>query len=101
MSQASRFRQLHDNTTLLRLPNVWDAGSARLVESLGAPAIATTSAGFAWSLGYPDGRVLPFDEVVAAVRRIVRVLKVPLSVDIENGYSDDPATVARPRDATG
>jgi 2-methylisocitrate lyase-like PEP mutase family enzyme len=94
MSQASRFRQLHTNTTPLRLPNVWDAGSARLVESLGAPAIATTSAGFAWSLGYPDGRVLPFDEVVAAVRRIVRVLKVPLSVDIEHGYSDDPHTVA-------
>ena len=94
MSNARTFHQLHDNSLPLRLPNVWDAGSARLVEALGAQAIATTSAGFAWSLGYPDGRVLPFDEVVAAVRRIVRVLNVPLSVDIENGYSDDPKVVA-------
>ena len=94
MSTVSQFRQLHVNSTPLRLPNVWDAGSARLVEAQGAQAIATTSAGFAWALGYPDGRVLPFDEVVDAVRRIVRVLKTPLSVDIENGYSDDPQTVA-------
>jgi 2-methylisocitrate lyase-like PEP mutase family enzyme len=94
MSIAKPFRQLHDNSTPLRLPNVWDAGSARLAEAQGARAIATTSAGFAWALGYQDGRELPFDEVAASVRRIVRVLKVPLSVDIENGYSDDPQVVA-------
>jgi 2-methylisocitrate lyase-like PEP mutase family enzyme len=94
MSTVDQFRQLHVNSTPLRLPNVWDAGSARLVEAQGAQAIATTSAGFAWALGYPDGRVLPFDEVVGSVRRIVRVLKAPLSVDIENGYSDDPQAVA-------
>ncbi|MDR5823705.1 isocitrate lyase/phosphoenolpyruvate mutase family protein [Caballeronia sp. LZ043] len=47
-----------------------------------------------WALGYPDGRMLPFDEVLASVRRIVRVLAVPLSVDVEHGYSDDPETVA-------
>jgi 2-methylisocitrate lyase-like PEP mutase family enzyme len=94
MSTANEFRQLHRNPALLRLPNAWDAGSARLVEALGAKAVATTSAGFAWALGYPDGRLLPVDEVLAAVKRIVRVLNVPLSVDIENGYSDDPATVA-------
>ena len=94
MSAAIEFRQLHHGSTLLRLPNAWDAGSARLVEAQGASAVATTSAGFAWALGYPDGRLLPVDEVVAAVKRIVRVLSVPLSVDVENGYSDDPATVA-------
>lgn len=94
MSKASTFRQLHDHSTPLLLPNAWDAGSARLIEAQGASAIATTSAGFAWALGYPDGRKLPFDEVIAAVRRIVRVLEAPLSVDIENGYSDDPKTVA-------
>ncbi|MEM5340056.1 isocitrate lyase/PEP mutase family protein [Paraburkholderia azotifigens] len=94
MSNAKAFRHLHDNSIPLRLPNVWDAGSARLVEALGASAIATTSAGLAWALGYPDGRILPFDEVVASVRRIVRVLNVPLSVDIEHGYSDDPKAVA-------
>src|ERR1700744_18020 len=94
MSNASTFRQLHDNSTPLRLPNAWDAGSARLIEAQGAPAIATKSAGFAFALGYPDGRSLPFDEVGASVRRIIRVLNVPLSVDVEHGYSDDPNTVA-------
>jgi len=91
---ARQFASLHVAGDPLILFNAWDAGSARLIESLGAPAIATTSAGFAWALGYPDGRVLPFDEVVGSVRRIVRVLNVPLSVDIENGYSDDPKVVA-------
>ncbi|WP_233839095.1 isocitrate lyase/PEP mutase family protein [Paraburkholderia sp. ZP32-5] len=95
MSRVDAFRKLHDNVVPLRLPNAWDAGSARLIESLGAQAVATTSAGFAWALGYADGRQLPTDEVVGEVRRIMRVLKVPLTVDIENGYSDDPASVAR------
>lgn len=94
MSKVDTFRSLHGQSTPLLLPNAWDAGSARLIEAQGASAIATTSAGFAWALGYPDGRVLPFDEVVAAVRCIVRVLTVPLSVDVEHGYSDDPKTVA-------
>jgi 2-methylisocitrate lyase-like PEP mutase family enzyme len=79
----------------LLLPNAWDAVSARLIESLGAPAIATTSAGLAWSRGYPDGNALPEDQLVAAIRDIVRVIRVPLTVDIEAGYSDDPPAVAR------
>ncbi|XUW90653.1 isocitrate lyase/phosphoenolpyruvate mutase family protein [Burkholderia sp. M6-3] len=95
MSSVAAFRKLHDNTVPLRLANAWDAGSARLIESLGAKAVATTSAGFAWALGYPDGRQLPPDEVVDEVRRIARLLKVPLTVDIENGYSDDAAKVAQ------
>jgi 2-methylisocitrate lyase-like PEP mutase family enzyme len=86
------FRQLHDSGILM-LPNAWDAGTARLIENLGAAAIATTSAGLAWSLGYADGGALPIDPLVGAVRAIARVLSVPLSVDIENGYSDDPAAV--------
>ena len=91
---VATFRKLHRNVTPLRLPNAWDAGSARLFESLGASAIATTSAGVAWALGYQDGRLLPVSEVVAAASRMARVLKVPLSVDIEHGYSDDPKAVA-------
>ncbi|MEM5460865.1 isocitrate lyase/phosphoenolpyruvate mutase family protein [Paraburkholderia phytofirmans] len=91
---VTTFRKLHVNTTPLRLPNAWDAGSARLFESIGATAIATTSAGMAWSLGYQDGRLLPIDEVVGATSRMARVLNVPLSFDIENGYSDDPKVVA-------
>lgn len=95
MSAIAAFRTLHVNTTPLRLPNAWDAGSARLFESLGATAIATTSAGVAWALGYRDNRQLPFDELVAAATRMARVLRVPLSVDVENGYADDPLVVAR------
>ena len=90
---AAHFRQLHRAATPLVLPNAWDAVSARLFESAGATAIATTSAGLAWSLGCADGRALPVDEAVGAVARIARVLTVPLSVDIENGYSDDPKAV--------
>lgn len=91
---AATFRALHANGTLLRLPNAWDAASARLFESLGATAIATTSAGVAWSQGYADGYAMPVDVVVAFAKNLVRVLQVPLSVDMEDGYSDDPAQVA-------
>lgn len=95
MTHASAFRALHQGPRVLLLANVWDAGTARLVHLLGAPAIATTSAGMAWSHGFPDGDALPVDVLLAAVRAIARVVDVPLSVDIERGYSDDPATVAR------
>lgn len=89
------FRALHEGPAPLMLPNAWDAGSARLIESLGAKAIATTSAGLAWSRGYPDGNTLPGDQLMAAARDIVRAIRVPLSVDIEAGYSDDARAVAR------
>ncbi|MEJ1095748.1 MULTISPECIES: isocitrate lyase/phosphoenolpyruvate mutase family protein [unclassified Pseudoxanthomonas] len=90
---TDRFRQLHADGLLL-LANAWDAGSARLIESLGAPAIATTSAGVAWAHGYADGDQLPVSHLLAAVAEIRRVIDVPLSVDIEGGYSDEPARVA-------
>jgi 2-methylisocitrate lyase-like PEP mutase family enzyme len=91
----STFHSLHHGPAILVLPNAWDAGSARLIESLGAKAIATTSAGLAWSRGYPDGNALPNDRLIAATREIARVIRVPLSVDIEAGYSDDERIVAR------
>jgi len=91
---VTEFRKLHTHNTPLLLPNAWDAGSARVFESSGALAIATTSAGVAWALGYRDGRHLPFEEVLGVVSRMVRVLKIPLSFDIEHGYSDSPKTVA-------
>lgn len=90
--QAGTFHQLH-RQGLLRLPNAFDAGSARLIESLGAPAIATTSAGVAWAHGYRDGDALPVSRVLDTVRAIARVVRVPVSADIEGGYSDDPAEV--------
>lgn len=95
MTSTHTFRSLHQGSTPLLLPNAWDAGSARLIESLGAKAIATTSAGLAWSRGYPDGDALPIEQIVAAARDIARVIRVPLSIDIEGGYSDDPAVVAQ------
>src|SRR3984893_4293061 len=87
------FRDLHKGTPMLRLPKSWDAGGPALIARLGAAAIATSSAGVAWALGYPDGRVLPVDEAIGAAARIVRVVTVPVTVDIEKGYSDDPRTV--------
>ncbi len=92
-TNAAIFRQLHAGPQPLRLPNAWDAGSARLFESLGATAIATTSAGLAWALGYADGGKLPVDTAIHAAAGIARVLTVPLSIDMENGYADDAATV--------
>lgn len=93
-NDVETFRALHINTTPLILPNAWDAGSARMFENFGATAIATTSAGVAWSLGYQDGHQMPMDDVVALAFRITRAVTVPVSIDIENGYSDDPKVVA-------
>jgi 2-methylisocitrate lyase-like PEP mutase family enzyme len=90
---ASLFHRLHE-AGLLVLPNAWDAGSARLIESLGARAIATSSAAVAWSHGYPDGDLLPVPLLVATVEEIARTVVIPISVDVEGGYSADPAGVA-------
>ena len=87
------FQALHRQPEPLYLPNAWDAGSARLISQCGAKAIATTSAGIAWSLGYPDGNKLPVNKYVGAVRRIARVIDIPLSVDIEGGYADSGAQI--------
>ena len=89
---ARAFHDLH-RQGLLILANAWDAGSARLIESLGARAIATTSAGAAWSRGYPDGDFLPMDRVVSTVASIARVVSVPITADVEGGYSVDPVAV--------
>jgi 2-methylisocitrate lyase-like PEP mutase family enzyme len=93
MPHADTFRALHKGPALLLLPNAWDAGSAKVLESAGATAIATTSAGVAWAHGYADGNVLPVDKVLATVTAIARVIKVPLTIDAEAGYSDDPSAV--------
>jgi 2-methylisocitrate lyase-like PEP mutase family enzyme len=92
---ATRFAELHRGPELLVLANAWDAGSARLFESIGARAIATTSAGVAWAHGYPDGDALPTALAIATTAAIARAVRVPLTVDIEGGYSDDPRAVGR------
>lgn len=90
---ARLFQELHNGPDLLILPNAWDAGSARLIESQGAKAIATTSAGFAWTLGYPDGDAVPLDELLHHVRLMARIVSVPLTIDMESGFGADPASV--------
>src|SRR2546429_2179545 len=84
--KAEDFRALHAGKRILILPNGWDVPSARVFEDAGFPAIATSSAGLLVSLGYPDGEVIGRDEFVSAVRRIAKVLSVPLSVDIVAGF---------------
>jgi 2-methylisocitrate lyase-like PEP mutase family enzyme len=96
-TQAERleqFRTMHAPGRLLVLPNAWDAASARMVEELGAEAIATSSAAVAWCHGFPDGDVVPNGTAFVAVKEILRVISLPLSVDSEGGYSDDPEKVA-------
>ncbi len=92
--KAEAFRRMHDRSQPLLLPNAWDAMSARLFEQAGFQAIATTSGGVAWSLGYPDGEGAPRDEVIAATGRIARAVAVPLTADIEAGFGDTPEAVA-------
>ncbi|MGN8049126.1 isocitrate lyase/PEP mutase family protein [Curtobacterium sp. 22159] len=99
-TQATAFRALHSNPAQpLLLANAWDVASARLVESAGAPAIATTSAGVAWSLGHADGNALGREEAVAAISRIAGAVTVPVTADIEAGYADDAAGVEHTVDA--
>ena len=88
--RAARFRRLHDARPLV-LPNAWDAASARVIELAGAPAVATTSAGVSWALGRGDGQRVDRGEMIAAVRRIVAVVAVPVTADIESGYGDGTA----------
>ena len=91
---ADAFRRAHRGPLLL-LPNAWDAMSARQFEAAGFGAVATTSGGLAWDLGYADGEKAPWREVVAAHERIVRAVRVPVTADIEAGYGDTPAQVAK------
>ncbi|HEY8328921.1 MAG TPA: isocitrate lyase/phosphoenolpyruvate mutase family protein [Rhodanobacter sp.] len=94
VGKAQAFRRMHDRAAILLLPNAWDAGSARLFARRGFAAVATTSAGVAWSLGYADGEQAPLAEVLAAIARITRVVELPVTADIETGYGETPADVA-------
>ena len=77
------------------LPNAWDAGSARVLEQVGFPAIATTSAGIAWSCGVPDGGALDRDTMLEHIGRIVAAVSVPVTADLEAGYGDTADHVGR------
>jgi 2-methylisocitrate lyase-like PEP mutase family enzyme len=94
-NQAIQFRQLHRGPNVLILPNAWDVASARIFEDAGFPAIATTSAGIAYSLGYADGQHIPREEMMARIGRIARAVQVPVTADIEAGYGSAVEDVAK------
>lgn len=92
--KAQAFKALHDRQGIFVIPNPWDAGSAKMLASLGYQALATTSAGYAFSQGKADG-ALSLDETLANVRAIVAATDLPVAVDLENGFADDPVESAQ------
>jgi len=93
--KAERLRGLHRKGQPLVLVNVWDAATARLLETAGSAAIATTSAGIAFSEGYPDGQKIPRERMLEAVGRICASVALPVTADIEAGYGDSPEQLHR------
>jgi 2-methylisocitrate lyase-like PEP mutase family enzyme len=94
IAKADAFRAMHHASKSLVLLNAWDVASARIFEEAGAPAIATTSGGIAFSLGYPDGQKISREEMLAVVARIAAKVKVPVTADVEAGYGDRPEDAA-------
>jgi len=92
--KAEELRKLHSGGRVLVLPNAWDVASARVLEELGYPAIATTSAGVAFALGYPDGQRVTRDQMLEVVARIARAVRVPVTADMEAGYGITPKDMA-------
>lgn len=90
---ADNFHSLHEQKDVLILPNAWDAGSAKVIEDAGAQAIATSSAGVAWALGFTDGDTLPPRLLADLTARITAAISIPLSVDFEGGYTKNPKEV--------
>lgn len=91
--KIERFRALHERPGAFVIPNPWDAGTARVLASLGFEALATTSAGFAFSRGLPEG-TLSSEQMLAHCRELVDATDLPVSADLEKGFADDPAGVA-------
>src|ERR1700753_1865789 len=91
--RSEAFLELHRAGRPLLLPNAWDAGSARVLAGLGFAALATTSSGFAATLGRADGEVTS-DAALANARDLAAATELPVNADLENGFADDPAAVA-------
>jgi len=97
-AKAASFRVLHSGREILLLPNVWDVASARLIEESGFKAAATSSAGIAFSLGYPDGQRISREEMLAVIARIAKAVRIPVTADVEAGYgktAEDAGRTAR------
>ena len=93
MSSFATFAQLHRNASPLLLGNIWDVNSARIFEANGYDAIGTSSQAVATSFGYKDGEQLPFETLLLLAKRVVEVVRIPFSVDIEGGYSRSVDTI--------
>ena len=98
--KAARLKELHHGPRILVMANAWDAISARIVEDIGFPAVATTSAGVANALGYPDGQRVSRDEMLEVVARVARAVTVPVTADMEAGYGTTPKEMAETARAT-
>jgi len=92
--KAALLKKLHHGPKILVMANAWDVISARIVEEIGFPAVATTSAGIAAALGYPDGQRVSRDEMLDVVSRIARAVQVPVTADMEAGYGTTPEKMA-------
>lgn len=92
---AANLRRLHHGSEILVLANCWDVASACVLEQAGVPAIATSSAGVAFSLGYADGQRISREEMLAVVARVARAVHVPVTADVESGYGPRPEDAAR------
>lgn len=90
---AKKFNNMHYGKELFLLPNAWNGGSAKIFENQGFEAIGTTSAGIAFSMGYTDGEVIAFDDLLRITKEITRVIDIPLSVDMERGYGETPQKI--------
>jgi 2-methylisocitrate lyase-like PEP mutase family enzyme len=93
-AKANLFRNLHRGPKILVLPNAWDVASARIIENAGIAAIATTSAGVAFTLGSPDGQKISRGEMLSVVARIAAKVKIPVTADVEAGYGNRPEDAA-------
>src|SRR5215218_115044 len=91
--KGEAFRALHERQVAFIIPNPWDAGTARLLELAGFEALASTSAGYAFSVGKRDGEI-GRDEMIEHVRLLAAATDLPVSADLENGYGDDPKAAA-------
>jgi 2-methylisocitrate lyase-like PEP mutase family enzyme len=92
--KAERLRALHHTGRILVLPNIWDPGGARMMESLGYPAVATASASIAYALGYDDGQQITLEAMLDVVGRVASSVHVPVTADMEWGYAEEPQDVA-------
>src|SRR6266850_8058065 len=94
-AKGERFRGLHERPGAFVIPNPWDAGTARILASMGFEALTTTSAGLAFTLGRPDGAgVVTRDEALANARAMVEATDLPVAADLENGYGHSPEAAA-------